>query len=159
MLDWVIFWLFSNKLVFWLVIAIACLLLEIGSPGLFFFLSFFFGSLVAAISTFVFDSWLLQAAIFLIGTMVAFFALHYRVRRWLANVSPHSQTNVYAMRSKRGLVTRQISPDAMGRVKVDGELWLARSLRDQVIKEGELVIVVRVRGAHIIVDRVEKKKE
>ena len=54
---------------------------------------------------------------------------------------------------------REIAPGKMGLVKVDGETWSARSSHGQTVKEGVQVIVVRIKGAHLVVQEVESKKQ
>lgn len=159
MIDPLFAWFAENQIVVWLLVALFSLLLEMGSPGLFFFLSFFFGALVAVGVTFVSTSWALQALFFLGGTACAFVLLHYWLKRKSEGIDVHTQTNVYALRSKRGLVIRQITADKMGLVKIDGERWSARSLDKQIINEGAVVIVERVKGAHLVVKQVKSEQE
>ncbi len=52
-----------------------------------------------------------------------------------------------------GLVIKEINPPELGRVKVDGEEWLAQS--DESIGTGERVKVVRVEGTRLIVERLK----
>jgi len=157
--DLLFAWFAENQIVVWLLIALFSLLLEMSSPGLFFFLSFFFGALVAAGVTLVSASWALQALIFLGSTACAFVVLHYWLTRKAKGIDVHTQTNVYALRSKRGRVIRQITADKMGLVKIDGEKWSARSLDKQTINEGSMVTVERVKGVHLVVKQVKSEQE
>lgn len=159
MISLLLEWLVANQMVFWFLLALFCLLFEMGSPGLFFFLSFFFGALVAGGFSFVTTMWLWQALSFLISSFVAFLILHRWVKKKVDALDPRVQTNVYAMRSKRGRVIQHIFPDKMGIVKVDGERWSARSLHGTAIKEDTEVIVVRIKGAHLVVEEVKEKNK
>lgn len=61
------------------------------------------------------------------------------------------RTNTQALVGKRAIVVRDISFDRPGEVKIGGELWMA-CLSDQGrIKAGDWVVVVDVRGAHVVV--------
>lgn len=159
MIDLLFDWFVANQMVFWLLIALLCLLFEMGSPGLFFFLSFFFGALAGVSVTFFTKSWMWQSIFFVIGTSIAFLLLHYWVRKHSKVFDTHTQTNVYAMRSKRGKVMRQITKDKMGLVKIGGETWSARSLKGIAIEEGTEVTVVRIKGAHLVVEQTKEVKE
>ena len=159
MIDFVLDWLVANQMVLWLLAAVLCLLLEMGSPGLFFFLSFFFGALVASGATLVTASWLAQSFTFIVATLISFLLLHYWVKRRSKLFDTHTQTNVYALRDKRGRIVREIIPGKMGLVKIEGETWSARSLHEQTIKKGARVMVVRIKGAHLVVQEVDEKKQ
>lgn len=156
MIDILIDWLVVNQAALWLLIALFAIFFEMGSPGFFFFLSFFFGAIIAFGFTFATSSWLLQSLTFVLATGVSFWMLHFWVKRRSKLFDKHTNTNVYALRSKRGFVTNEIGVGKMGRVKINGESWSARSIDGQKIKEGELVSVVSVKGAHLIVNKVKK---
>ena len=157
MIDPIFDWLVANQIIVWLLIALACLLFEMGSPGLFFFLSFFFGALMAAASTFVTTSLLWQSIVFVVGTALSFAILHYWVKS--RRLDTHIQTNIYALKKKHGIVISRIAPEKMGRVKIGGEIWSARPARGQTIEKDTIVTVVRVKGAHVVVQElIEEKK-
>src|SRR3990170_205624 len=104
----------ENIVFFWLIASLLFLILEMGSPGLFYFLSFFFGSLIGASTTFYFDSFYLQSLLFLIGSVVSFIILRYAMRkRWLQPEKEHP-TNVYALHGKVGIVLRKITAKEPG---------------------------------------------
>ena len=139
----------SEIFYFWLIIAFICLMLEMGSPGLFFFLSFFVGALAAAGTSLISQLLIIQGAAFLGGTIITLFVL----KQWLAQkmFKGHQQgrTNVFALQGKYAIVIRDIMPDNPGEVKINGEIWMARA--NEVITKGETVEIVVVRGAHVVV--------
>ena len=61
-------------------------------------------------------------------------------------------TNVYALIGKKGIVIDPVGHTAPGYIKVAGEVWLARSLSQAPLPSGCMVIIVDVRGAHVIVE-------
>ena len=136
----------------WLIVALLFLLLELGHPGLFLFLSFSLGAVASAIVSYYSNSFIVQSLIFLSGTILSMVAM----RRWLHSrpTKKHAHTNVYALRGKRGIITRTIQADQSGQVKVQGETWSARSVDGDVIEQGTSVEVVRVSGAHLVVQEV-----
>ena len=148
-------WVGKNMVFFWLLVAMLFLFLEMGSPGLFFFVSFFFGALICAGSTFITSSLIAQSIIFLLGSIVSFLILHFWVRRKLKS-KESERTNIYALTGKQAKVLKKISPPDSGKVKVYGEIWSARSLSDEVIEQDEYVEIVDVRGSHLYVKKVVK---
>jgi len=158
MFDIVFRWLMANLVFFWLVIAILFLMMEMGSPGLFFFLSFSLGALICAISAFFTNSLVVQSVVFLIATGISFLFLHFWVKRKILKPGKHDATNVYALKGKRAKVLKRIEPGEVGKVKVYGEVWSARTLNKEVIEEGEKVEIVGVKGAHLIVEKIKKVK-
>jgi len=132
----------------WLAAALLLALFEIGHPGLFFFLSFSLGALLAAGASLLSSSLSMQLTVCFAGTALAFFGL----RHFIARSSGHGhRTNAEALIGKRGLVVERITVASPGRVRVGGETWLARSSRGQEIVEQTEITVVVVRGAHLVV--------
>ncbi len=148
--------LFTYNLVYiWLILAILFLIMEMGSPGLFFFLSFFFGALAAAGISLLLPSLIIQCVIFFLGTIVTLYILKQWVARTLFKVNPHTRSNIYALQGKQGRVVRKITPEKTGEVKINGELWMARSADNAIISENEIVEIVIVRGAHVVVKKMK----
>ena len=141
----------SNHFFGWLVIAFLFLILETTSPGLFFFSSFFFGGLIAAVSTYFTASLAIQTTIFLVSSSCFLVILRYWILPSVTNRS--HQTNVYALRGKHGIVVKDITFTTPGFVKINGETWVARILKDEIIKVGDKVEVIDIRGAHVIVKK------
>ncbi len=146
--------LLENILYFWLIIAFFFLILEMGSPGLFFFLSFFVGALCAAGTSLLFSSLIIQCGAFVFGTIIALVVLKQWVAQKMFKGHPRTQTNVFALQGKHGMVLKDITPQGPGEVKINSEVWTARSAHDEVIKTGETVEVVTVRGAHVVVKKL-----
>ncbi len=146
------YFIFDHPTYFWLVIAFFCLMVEMGSPGLFFFLSFFVGALAAAGASLVFSSLVVQGAVFLGGTIVALYVLKQWIAQKMFKDHPHRRTNVFAMKGKHGIMVKDVTLDKPGEVKINGEIWTARA--DDSIKKGEAVEVVSVRGAHVVIKKL-----
>jgi len=144
----------SQLFYFWMIIAVLFLLLEMGNPGLFFFLSFFCGALFSAGVTFFTESLVLQLCVFFVGTKIALYVLRYYVVPAIGMNRPNERTNVYALIGKKAIVTQKIYDTKPGFVKIDGILWVARSVHQEEIEENTHVEVVDVRGAHAIVRKV-----
>ena len=77
--------------------------------------------------------------------------------RSLQRIHPTSsdiKTNVDALVGKVGIVAERIDPaTGRGRVLVEGENWRGASLMDTPLEPGTRVMVVRVDGAILYVDK------
>lgn len=144
----------SSLFYWWLIVAFFFLIMEIGNPGLFFFLSFFFGGLSAAITSYMTDSITMQLISFFSVTVVALYVLRYW-GMFLVGRNRSAQTNFYALKGKRAVVKQDIAPEKAGLVTIGGQVWVARvSHHEDGASIGDIVEVVDVRGAHVVVKRV-----
>jgi membrane protein implicated in regulation of membrane protease activity len=142
---------------FWLVIALLFLFMEMTHPGLFFFLSFFLGGCAASIASFLSFSLMMQCSIFLGVTIIALYVLK---RLFATRITPYhgsKHSNIYALYGQRVRVTKSITTNQQGEVKIGSELWVARSIDNTDIDAGSEVEVVRVSGAHVIVKHIKER--
>jgi membrane protein implicated in regulation of membrane protease activity len=141
----------------WLIAGLIFLMIEMLSPGLFFFLSFFFGSLGAAVAAALPVPVTQQVLIFFATAIAAFIVLRYWIKQ--KHVHSHYQSNVYALIGKRGRAITNITPASVGQVNVQGEIWSAKLSDDGVIQKGAVVEVVSVIGCHVVVKQYSLAKE
>lgn len=140
---------------YWIAAAFILLLFEIGHPGLFFFSAFSIGALSAAVASLWFYSWVVQCCVFLVATLCALVVLRYWVAHYVHKGQEHYHSNVYALVGKRAIVIESITLNNPGKVKVDGEVWVARSIHtDEPIGVGSLVEIVSSSGSHLKVKPV-----
>jgi membrane protein implicated in regulation of membrane protease activity len=138
----------------WLIASFIFLIMELGHPGLFYFISFFFGGLSAAILSYLMYDIHFQMISFFVGSIIAFFILQ-RFAVALTKHSAHQQTNFYTLKGKRAIVRQEISFNKGGLVVVNGQVWAARSIyQDDCLSVGVIVEIVDVRGAHLVVKKV-----
>lgn len=132
----------------WLAIALGTLMLEIGHPGLFLFLSFALGAGSAALAAFFAFSLTTQIIFFIVYTIISILVL-----QQLAHLLHHKEipTNAQALQGKCGIVIKHIAAHAPGQVKVNGEIWTARSYDARSFEPNTHVLIVRVLGSHVIV--------
>jgi len=89
--------------------------------------------------------------VFLLVTVIALAIL----RHWVAQNAhgpKHGTSNIYALEGKRGFVTKELNPNQLGQVTLNGEIWSARTVQDMPIVVGTEVTVLYVRGAHLVVE-------
>lgn len=147
----------KNIVFFWLICALITIIGEMGSPGLFYFLSFSIGACLAALSAVYVELLAIQIALFVISTIGALWVLHV----WIRKTTHHTpRTNVYALIGKRAQVITTVKPYQTGAVKIDGAIWTARSVHDDIcIEKDAIVEIVRVQGVHVIVQQVNTQRE
>lgn len=136
----------------WLIVAFLFLILEISSPGLLFFLSFFIGAFCTALAALLSLSMTIQLIIFLCVSILSCFLLPLWLRKRVQERT-HA-TNVQAIIGKRGIVIKAIGVNHTGQIKVQGEIWSALSVNNEEIEEGTMVEVVNIRGVHLFVKKI-----
>jgi len=141
----------------WLTLGLIFLFFELLSPGLFFFLSFFLGSLGAAILDYCELSLLIQISSFFSIALLSIGLL------WLLLKKSHylgprheAKTNFFALQGKYAEVIQEIKPMHIGLIKVGGEIWSARGKGPNYLQIGDLVEIIDVVGCHCIVNGVKE---
>lgn len=139
---------------FWLIIAGACLILEIMSTG---FLIFWFmvGALITMLFTFIIKNFIIQLAIFVISSTILLFATKPFVEKFQKS-STNYQTSSSSIQGSTAKVVSEINPDeAKGQIKVNGEVWSAKSSNGTIIPEGTNVTVEKIEGVKAIVTPIK----
>jgi len=134
-------------------IILACVL----AVGEIFTLSFFLapfagGAALAALTDVLGASAPVEVGVFIVASVVALLVVR-PIARSHASVPPRIRTGTAALVGQTALVLERISNDeAVGCVRIDGEVWTARAYdEDEVIPEGARVQVVEIRGATALV--------
>ena len=112
---------------------------------------FAIGALFSAIVSIFTDSVLIQFLTFLLVSIVTLIITKPVVKK--INKKKFTPTNLDRVIGQQGVVTKKISKDSYGLVKVLGSIWTATS--DDFIDVGSRVIVQKIDGVKLIV----KKKE
>lgn len=115
---------------------------------------FAFGALGAIIATFITDNITIQIIIFIIVSIISLiitkpFVNKIRKRK----ITP---TNLDRVIGKEGIVTKDITKNSYGEVKVNGSLWTAAS--KERIKKDTQVKVLKIDGVKLIVEKVKEEK-
>ena len=140
----------------WLIVAIMLSVVEMLSPGLFFFLSFSLGALITAGMSLVFGTLAGQLNVFFVSSLVAFLVLHQWVKRRQGRFHPASETNMDALKGKKVHLASVSSHARTGSLRIDGDVWTARAIDNKQLQEGALVEVIGIKGCHVLVKTVEK---
>ncbi len=137
----------------WLIFSGIFLIIEIGTAG---FLVFWFaiGSLIAMIASFFVENVVVQTAIFVISSTILLFATRPFVNKF-AKTAYTNKTNAFSIEGKTAKVIQTIDPiEGKGQIKIDGEIWSAKSLDNTCISEDTKVIVEKIDGVKAIVKPV-----
>jgi len=139
--------------VIWLVVAAAFGIGELHTGALY-LAPFAAGGLVATLASAAGAPFAVAGVLFLVGTAASFGLLRPLARRH-RTLPPAIRTGAAALIGRPAVVLERIANnEGSGCVRIDGEVWTARSFdEDVVIEEGERVEVVAIRGATALVMR------
>ena len=132
----------------WLVLGIALLVLEMITPGLFFFACFGLGALAAALAVFLgAPAWAAWAVFFGLSLMMIL-AVAPIARRWMKRLTT-VPVGLDSLTGQTALVISAIDPGAnKGQARLqNGPVW--RAISDSPIAEGTPVEIIRVVGTSL----------
>ncbi|MFY2558508.1 NfeD family protein [Corallococcus terminator] len=135
----------------WIVAALVCGGLEIKLAG-FGLVWFAVGALVSSLAAGLGLTFFLQVAIFATVSVGLFAASRTLFKNVFMRNASHLKTGVEAMVGQEAVVMESIEGPHGGTVRINGELWTARSLSG-AIPQGELVTVEQVEGLKLWVRR------
>jgi membrane protein implicated in regulation of membrane protease activity len=135
----------------WILLAVLFAAGEVMSMG-FFLAPFAVGALVGALAELAGATAALSVIVFLVTSGLLFGFVRPIARRHLRTPA-QLRTGTAALIGQSAMVTERVDNDAQtGSVKLEGELWTARSWDDdEVIEAGKRVHVVEIRGATALV--------
>jgi len=138
----------------WIVWLVAACVLGVGEmhQGGFYLAPFAAGAALAAVVGLLGVGFALSGVVFLASSAIVFGTLRPVARRH-RRLPPSIRTGAAALIGRKATVIERIANDeGVGCVKIDGEVWTARSFdEDQVFDPGERVEVVEIRGATALV--------
>ena len=141
------------EMIFWLAAIIVFLILEAVTVGLA-SIWFAIGGVAALITSFLTKNIVIQIAVFAVVSAVALALIFPAVRKSMHK--EHVKTNADRYIGKLAVVTENVSNiDAKGQVKVDNQIWSARSIDGRDLPVGTKVIVLRIEGVKLIVSAAE----
>lgn len=135
---------------FWLILAGIFVIAEIATVGfLIFWLSL--GSLCAMLTSFFTDNIIIQTAVFVV-TSVLFIFLTRPLAKKLAKHDNTLVTNAFSIIGKKAIVIKEINPTlGVGQIKIDGQVWTAKSTNEEIISEGTEVLILNIDGVKAVV--------
>ena len=137
----------------WLIAAGIFFIVEMATTG---FLVFWLaiGALLSMITSFITDSIVIQTIVFVISSCILIPLTKPLADKFTKkNTVP---TNTYSLINKHGIVTIDINPiEAVGQVKVNGEIWSAKTEDGTAIAKGTEIEVIRIDGVKLIVSPIK----
>lgn len=142
----------------WLIAAGIFFLVEIATVG---FLIFWLGigALFAMITSFICDSIFIQTAVFVFTSVILILLTKPLINKWIKN-SKTIVTNSASLINKLGIVTIDInSLEGVGQIKVDGEIWSAKTETNDIILKGTKVKILKIDGVKLIVSPIKEENK
>ncbi len=137
----------------WLVAALLLFVAEMFAPG-FWLACVAIGCLAGGIVSTVVPGLLAPALSFSAATVLSLVAVRPFLMKHIHPSTYTVRTNVDALVGKIGIVSERIDPATnRGRVIVEGEDWRGASLDETPIEPGSKIMVVRVEGTTLFVDK------
>ena len=136
----------------WLIIVIILTVLEATTINLT-TIWFVISGIIALISSFFIDNYLIQFAIFVILGILLLVTTKPILEKTLK--TKKEATNMDRIIGSEGIDTEKITRSQNGEVKVDGKRWTAYA--DKVINVGKTVKVLSINGVKIKVQEVEEE--
>lgn len=137
-------------MLFWLIMFIIFVHLEIITINLV-TIWFALGAVGALVTNFFTDSFLIQTIVFLVVSVISLVLTRPFVKKFN---SKRVATNADSVIGKIGIVTKVVTRDFPGRVKVDGQDWAAIVKEDITLQEGTKIKVTEIQGVKLIVMEV-----
>ncbi len=137
----------------WVAVIAIAIVVEVFSAQL---LSIWFavGGIAALVASFFTDNIAIQIFLFFAVSIVSLAIIYPLAKKVLK--TDYVKTNADRYIGKLAVVTEEISNiDAKGQVKVDNQIWSARSQNGETISEGTKVNVLRIEGVKLIVSADE----
>ena len=134
----------------WLILSGLFLVLEIVTVG---FLAFWFaiGAFIAMLVSFFTENAIIQTLVFLISSTALLFITKPFVNKVTFKDSS-VKTNAFKIEGKLAKVIKDIDPiEGKGQIKINGEIWSAKSYNDTYISTDTDVIIEKLDGVKALV--------
>ncbi len=144
-----------NSTLVWFSLIFFFLFLEMGHPGLLYFISFSCGALSSFVATLYGACVPSQLILFLAGTCGALLAVHCFVKTKKGQLqTPSHRSNLDALIGKKIVILQSEHNDVL-QARVAGQVWLVRSMHNEPMVPGQQVVIVDVQGCHLRVDSIK----
>lgn len=143
-----------NWLIFWIAVTIISFIVEIATVGLV-SIWFTFAGIGSIVVNLLGGSILLQWLVFVIVSIIGLLLFkHYWFKKMKPNLVP---MNLDRFINKKVFVFEKIDNSSdTGAVKIDGQLWTARTIERTIINIGEEVIIKSREGNTLFVEKIKE---
>lgn len=116
---------------------------------------FVLGALLAIITTFITDNITIQIIVFIVSSIISLIVTKPFIKKIRKRkIIP---TNLDRVIGKNGIVTKEITKDTYGEIKVDGNIWTATS-KEKIEKDSKAK-VLKIEGVKLIVEKIKEEIE
>ena len=139
--------------IFWLIAAGIFFIIEMATIG---FLVFWLGigALLAMVTSFITDSIIIQFIVFVSTSTLLLIFTRPLVNKFI-KIPKEIKTNAYSIIGKKGIVISKINNvDGAGQIKIDGEVWSAKSFDEENIEKDAEVEIVEIDGVKAVVKKI-----
>ena len=134
----------------WLILIGVFAVAEIITPG-FLVIWLSAGSFCGMITSFFTDDIVIQTAVFVISSAIFIFFTRPLAKK-LNSKEKNVATNAFAIVGKKGIVLQDINPTmGVGQIKVDGQVWSAKSEGQEIIPKDTEVFILAIDGVKAVV--------
>lgn len=145
---------FTNSLwIVWVFVALTLLVLELSS-GDFYFTCFAIGALCAALVSLAGVPVWVQVIAWALFALLSIWLIRPALKRWLHKEERERVSNADAIIGREVEVLETIEVGGYGRVRIDGDIWRAKSDEPTDIAEGEKVRIVERESTIVKVARI-----
>lgn len=135
----------------WLILAGIFVIFEMIIPTDFLIFWVGMGALISCVTSIFVDNITAQIAVFCISSILLIFCTKPFVKKFMKNV-PDIHTNAFSIIGKNGIVLSDIDPiSGKGQIKVDNEIWSAKTTSKEVIKKDTQITVTSIEGVRAVV--------
>ena len=145
-------YLSNNPWLIWILVSMACLILELGSGDLF-LMCFAIGALGGSLAAALGGGVILQIIVMSICSLLSVYFIRPIALKYLHKSDENRVSNADALMGREGRVSQTIEAGGYGRVAIDGDDWKAVSEDGERIEKDSNVIVV---GRESIIITVRK---
>lgn len=139
----------------WFGVGLLAVVLELLTASALVSIWFAVGACAAALVSLLDFSIGIQIAVFVIMSFLSMLIVRPVAARYLrGNVV---RTNADRYIGEKGIVTKKITSNDWGEVKIQGTIWHAVSVEDEEIEEGSRVKVVAIEGAKLLVMKLQNE--
>jgi len=117
------------------------------------------GAVLAMLTSFVCENVFVQTIVFVTSSILLILLTKPLVNKYMKN-SKTIVTNSNALIDKTGIVTISIDPlEAIGQVKVNGQIWSAKSEENTIIEKDTKVKILKIDGVKLIVTPIKTEQK
>lgn len=136
----------------WIIVFLVLVFIELVTVNLV-TIWFAIGSIAAYITTYFTDNLVIQLVVFIVVSIISLLAIRPLAKK--LRKTEFEPTNLDRVIGKEGVVTKDITKNDYGEVKVLGNIWTATSKK--VIKKGTQVKVLKIEGVKLLVEEVKEE--